>query len=90
VGECQAPVLGPFQGLIDQILAEFPKLAQEAADGNATFAQFLLRLTEREVAGPLGQRPGRRYQEGHLSDSAEHSLAGTGDGFRHAEKPLRV
>jgi len=35
---------------LPRILAEFPKLAQEAADGNATFAQFLLRLTELEVA----------------------------------------
>ena len=42
---------------------EFEKLARDAAATNQTFAQFLLRLTEIELAARVGQRGGDADQE---------------------------
>ena len=42
---------------------EFEKLARDAASGNQTFAQFLLRLTELELAARADQR-GRHADQG--------------------------
>ena len=48
------------------MLAEFEKLAREAAAANESYEQYLLRLTELEVAARASQRPAGTHPAGRL------------------------
>ena len=56
---------------------EFERLARDAAATNQTFAQFLLRLTEVELALAAGQRGGHADQERRISRSRRTSTPTT-------------
>ena len=64
------------------VLAEFEKLAREAADAHEGYEQYLLRLTELEVAAratPCRRRPresGWRRTGGRASDSRPEPRGG--------------